>query len=64
MTPTESREVGEKTSSDSSGQPHATSVSEINGSGKIANETHRGMKSRHLTMIGMYCNYSDTVSVV
>jgi amino acid permease len=48
-----SRDTG--TSSDtssSSAKPH--DMSEMSGSQKVANETHRGMKSRHLTMIGMY----------
>ena len=62
MTEPISRGTGEDNSSDSSAQPHG--MSEMNGSRKVGNETHRGMKSRHLTMIGMYCNYSDTVSVV
>ena len=33
-------------------QPHGTS--EMDSAQKVVNETHRGMKSRHLTMIGMY----------
>jgi len=43
--------TGKVNSSDSSAQPHGTS--EMNGSRKVANETHRGMKSRHLTMIAI-----------
>jgi len=50
-------QAGESTSESSDisaefAQPHG--MSEMNGSRKAANETHRGMKSRHLTMIGMY----------
>ena len=56
-----SRDTDESTSSDSSVQPHCTSDSEMNGSQNAANETHRGMKSRHLTMIGMYPSYSGIV---
>jgi amino acid permease len=44
-----------------SAQPHGTS--EMNGSQKEMNETHRGMKSRHLTMIGMYPNNSGSTVV-
>jgi amino acid permease len=46
-------------SSDSSAQPHGASESEMNESRKVANTTHRGMKSRHLTMIGTYSCCSD-----
>ena len=53
---------GENNNSDGSAQPHGTS--EMDGSRKVANETHREMKSRHLTMIGMYPSYSDTISIV
>ena len=55
--------TGEKTSSDGSAQPHGTSDLEMKESGKVVNETHRGMKSRHLTMIGMYSSYSDCQSL-
>ena len=52
---------GKSNNSDSSALPHVRS--EVNGSRKVwGNRTHRGMKSRHLTMIGMYPSYSDTVS--
>ena len=51
----------ENTSSDSSSaQPLSTLA--MNRSGKVGNENHRGMKSRHLTMIGMYSSYSGTAS--
>ena len=53
-----SSDTGGNTSSDSSTHPHG--ASEMNGSQKVANETHRAMKSRHLTMIGMYPSYSST----
>ena len=56
---------GENNNSDSSAQLHGNGTSEMNGSRKVGgNRTHRGMKSRHLTMIGMYPSYSDTVSIV
>lgn len=51
--------TGEKTFSDSSAQPLGKSESEMKGSEKVENDTHRGMKSRHLTMIGMYSSCSD-----
>ena len=50
----------ENNNSDSSVQTYANGTSEMNGSRKVGgNRTHRGMKSRHLTMIGMYPNYCD-----
>ena len=48
-------------SSNNSAQHHGTS--EMNGSRKAVNETHRAMKSRHLTMIGMYPSYTSSGTV-
>ena len=53
-----SRRTGEDNFLESSG------MSEMNGSLKVANDTHRKLKSRHLSMIGVFPSFSVTVSVV
>ena len=55
-----SRGTGENNSSDSSAQPY--DGLEMNRAWNITNETRRALKTRHLTMIGLFPSYGTVRS--